>query len=1169
MLERQKGQGLVEFALVLPVLLLVILAIIETALIFQGYLAVQHAAREAARWAITYQPTKEPGESDEEYLARRVRLIKQVAVDRATGLRIDEEHLGLDWVDWQAYHTMPGFFGVEVWGFPSFSEPAGGWKDEDLRDHPGLPGLPMRVRVTHNVELLDPIVRALVPQVRVVGQAEMINEGAEVGLVNPPRWPPPSTPAPIFTRPPALPGPSDVAGTAGVPVPTPDVLLTLPPTPSATAKPTPTATPAGPFITSSQYDVRPEDLILINVNQHPLDPSSAYQLWLVDGNFTLAETISPTVIVDEHGSRLGVPYTLSSNVSPGNYYLETHWPGASPPDPDYVARSLPIQVRPPPPDLTVNRIVVESAPIPNTEIMISVQVENRADVSVESYFDVDLFVNPPEAPLPQRPGTSKVWLNGLGPQATTVVTHVVVLPGGSAHELWARIDGSEWVEESDEDNNLVGPIELAAVVDVCSDLVDYFDGDGLDAKWTALTIGDASRFNQRVEEDGTLTLEGNGDGIWDASDAGLGFVYQTFAGDFVATLKINAGPDNHEWAKIGLMVRDSTAADSPRVMALKTRDHGLQFGFRPSTGADSDRFAGDVQNNRLPVWVRLVRLENTFAAYYSHDGINWTQASGQGDGTIGPGDGARFSDTVLVGVAVTSYGDAVGTGNVDDFQVCPGSDLAAGNCQAHSDDFDDPAITDWQEADIGPVQPGTSEASDQVLTVWGSGAAIWGSADNSHYTYKEVEGDFVVTLKINQGPDAVEYAKGGLMVRGNLQPDSAAVLAMHTYQHGLQFAARQAEGQDMVKLGEYTPVDLPAWVRIIRSGNTWTLLYSQDGQNWQVPSGPPYGSVQVAMPDSVLVGMAVSSYDATQLDDAEFDDFALCSASSLVGKSAPPAEEKPPGSKACTQMIASGGFEASESASPWEKNEDVAREPGQAHSGNFSLRFPAGKRTVFPYDVLEPWAQQTVSVPDDLTGETELIFTYWYWVEPQAAPDPDDGLYLTVLDEHGEPKATDILLVRGNEQVPGFQERAIDLKQYFDVTAYQGEALQLYFYGAHDADDQGSWFYLDDVALTLCTTQPIPKEKPGTASLGGTIQVIIDGIPTRLPGVWVWASAPPTSNYQTRSIHDGTYHFYNLEPGTYTLYAEVWVGESLYTGTTEVNVLADERNDMIDLILIE
>jgi len=54
--KRQKGQGLVEFALVLPALLMILLGIIEAAVIFQSYLGVQHASREAARFAVTMQP---------------------------------------------------------------------------------------------------------------------------------------------------------------------------------------------------------------------------------------------------------------------------------------------------------------------------------------------------------------------------------------------------------------------------------------------------------------------------------------------------------------------------------------------------------------------------------------------------------------------------------------------------------------------------------------------------------------------------------------------------------------------------------------------------------------------------------------------------------------------------------------------------------------------------------------------------------------------------------------------------------------------------------------------------------------------------------------------------------------------------------------------------------
>lgn len=47
----QKGQATVEFALLLPIFLLLLLGIIEMGLIFKDYIAVSHGAKEGARRA--------------------------------------------------------------------------------------------------------------------------------------------------------------------------------------------------------------------------------------------------------------------------------------------------------------------------------------------------------------------------------------------------------------------------------------------------------------------------------------------------------------------------------------------------------------------------------------------------------------------------------------------------------------------------------------------------------------------------------------------------------------------------------------------------------------------------------------------------------------------------------------------------------------------------------------------------------------------------------------------------------------------------------------------------------------------------------------------------------------------------------------------------------------
>src|SRR3954466_7208865 len=57
---RSLGQGLVEFALVAPLLLLVIFGIIDMARIIQAQVTINNSARQGIRFAITGQQLKDP-----------------------------------------------------------------------------------------------------------------------------------------------------------------------------------------------------------------------------------------------------------------------------------------------------------------------------------------------------------------------------------------------------------------------------------------------------------------------------------------------------------------------------------------------------------------------------------------------------------------------------------------------------------------------------------------------------------------------------------------------------------------------------------------------------------------------------------------------------------------------------------------------------------------------------------------------------------------------------------------------------------------------------------------------------------------------------------------------------------------------------------------------------
>src|SRR5436190_24017207 len=76
------GQGLVEFALVAPILLLVIFGIIDMARLIQAQVTISNAARQAIRFAITGQQLKDGSGN----WIRRVDSITQVATKSLNGL---------------------------------------------------------------------------------------------------------------------------------------------------------------------------------------------------------------------------------------------------------------------------------------------------------------------------------------------------------------------------------------------------------------------------------------------------------------------------------------------------------------------------------------------------------------------------------------------------------------------------------------------------------------------------------------------------------------------------------------------------------------------------------------------------------------------------------------------------------------------------------------------------------------------------------------------------------------------------------------------------------------------------------------------------------------------------------------------------------------------------
>jgi Flp pilus assembly protein TadG len=221
------GQSLVEFAMIIPTLLMIILGVFEFGRVLQVWLTVQNCAQNAARFATTGEQSVAP--SVDMWDSARLSAIKAEARCRAVSLSIDDS----------AGPSSPGYFHVFVYG----SDPP-----VQGAEYPGGPNARVAVDVVFNHPLIMPLANRIASYITLRAHAEMINEqfrhpgyGTPVGVLPPTIFP---TPEPTNT--PAATATSGVPPTFTATVPTPTPTLTYTTLPTYTTAPTQTSTTIPP-----------------------------------------------------------------------------------------------------------------------------------------------------------------------------------------------------------------------------------------------------------------------------------------------------------------------------------------------------------------------------------------------------------------------------------------------------------------------------------------------------------------------------------------------------------------------------------------------------------------------------------------------------------------------------------------------------------------------------------------------------------------------------------------------------------------------------------------------------------------------------------------------------------------------------------------------------------
>jgi alpha-glucosidase (family GH31 glycosyl hydrolase) len=133
---------------------------------------------------------------------------------------------------------------------------------------------------------------------------------------------------------------------------------------------------------------------------------------------------------------------------------------------------------------------------------------------------------------------------------------------------------------------------------------------------------------------GAYTFQGSGSDLWGTSDQ-FNFSYQSLDRDGAIVARVTSQEWTHNWAKTGLMLRESLADNSPYVALLLTPKAGFGMQWRSLAGASTDHGAGVAANPWPNNWIKLVREGDRFTGYRSADGIHWTEV-GHAKANLGP-----------------------------------------------------------------------------------------------------------------------------------------------------------------------------------------------------------------------------------------------------------------------------------------------------------------------------------------------------------------------------------------------------------------------------------------------------------------------------------------------------------------------------------------------------
>ena len=175
--------------------------------------------------------------------------------------------------------------------------------------------------------------------------------------------------------------------------------------------------------------------------------------------------------------------------------------------------------------------------------------------------------------------------------------------------------------------------------------------------------------------------------------------------------------------------------------------------------------------------------------------------------------------------------------------------------------------------DVGaPPLKGSAEfdAGTGEYKITGTGADIWAKADQFHYVWRSMSGNFAVTATTKFLTEGNAHRKAVIMLRQSLDTDSPFVqLAIHgDGMPSVQFRNTKADNTNTVDF----PIAGPGtWkLKLVRQGTTITVWIARDGAPLR-----ELGHTANQLGSPALVGLGVSSHTQEATNTVLFSDVSV------------------------------------------------------------------------------------------------------------------------------------------------------------------------------------------------------------------------------------------------------------------------------------------------------